>query len=396
MTLRVLQVHNRHSARGGADEVLEDEGQLLRDAGHAVEQFCLEPASSRNPVRGTVDAIWNVSATHQLQARIEDFRPDIVHVHTPFPLLSPAVFRTASRLGCPAVTTVHSYRYSCIAGTCLRDGAPCEDCVGKTLKLPGLQHRCYHSSAGASAALTLSLATHRVLGTFSHHVSRYIALTDFAAALLVRDGVRPSQVVVKPNAVPDPGPPPPRMGPSTFALYAGRLVDEKGVQTLLEGWRAVGPRLPLVIAGDGPLRSLVEQEAASNPSVKFVGWVGQEELTQLLRTADALVFPSEWYEAQPLIILRAFASGAAVICSDLENICAPVLAAQAGVAFKTGSASSLAEAVKRLASDPDELRRLGTNGRTAYETHHTPARNLAALQEIYESVLHEKTDGISR
>lgn len=396
MTLRVLQVHNRHSARGGADEVLEDEGQLLRTAGHAVEQFCLEPASANSRLRGSVEAVWNVAATRKLQESIENFRPDVVHVHTPFPLLSPAVFRTASRLGCPAVTTVHSYRYSCIAGTCLRNGAPCEDCVGKTLKLPGLQHRCYHGSVGASAALTLSLSTHRVLRTFSHHVARFIALTDFAAALLVRDGMRASQVVVKPNAVSDPGRPVPRTGPKSFALYAGRLVDEKGVQTLLDGWGGVGALLPLTIAGDGPLRSRVEQAAADTPAINFVGWVGQEELTKLLRTADALVFPSEWYEAQPLIILRAFANGTPVICSDLENFAAPVLNAQAGAAFKTGDASSLADVVKGLALDLGELRRLGDNGRTAYEAKHTPERNLAALEDIYDKVLRERISGASR
>ncbi len=390
--MRILQAHNRHSARGGADEVLEEEGQLLRDAGHVVEQFCLEPASATGQsVRGPIDAVWNVPATRELHRLITRFRPDVVHVHTPFPLLSPAVFRTASRMGCPAVTTVHSYRYSCIAGTCLRDGVPCEDCIGKTVKLPGLRHRCYHSSTPASAALTLSLATHRLSGTFSRHVARFIALTDFAAELLVRDGIRRSQVVVKPNAVPDPGPPPASTGPVSFALYAGRLVEEKGIRTLLEAWKTVGSKLSLTIAGDGPLRGLVEAAAATHPSIRYVGWVEQAEMTELLRDAEVLVFPSEWYEAQPLSILRAFASGTPVICSDLENICASVLAADAGAAFRTRDALSLADTVVKLTSTPETLRRMGGNGRAAYEAHHTPQRSLEGLEGIYADVVSERT-----
>ena len=80
----------------------------------------------------------------------------------------------------PAVTTLHSYRYSCIAGTCVRDGTICEDCVGTRLKLPGIRHACYHDSLAATAALTLGLGVHRAVGTFHHAVDRYLTLTDFA------------------------------------------------------------------------------------------------------------------------------------------------------------------------------------------------------------------------
>ncbi len=366
---------------------------MLVSAGHTVEQYFLEPASPRrmSTMRQSVDAIWNVAASRELERRIKDFEPDVVHVHTPFPLLSPAVFRTISHLGCPAVTTVHSYRYSCIVGTCLRDGSPCEDCVGKTFKLPGIRHRCYHSSFGASTALTLSLATHRTIGTFERHVARFITLTDFAAELLVRDGIPADHVVVKPNSVEDPGTPKLREGSPGFALYAGRLVEEKGIRTLLAAWRAVGNELPLKVAGDGPLRRLVEEEAATNPAIDFLGWVEEDAMSELLSSADMLVFPSEWYEAQPLIILRAFATGTPVVCSDLENISAQVLRAGAGVAFQTRDSESLARSVLKLTSDPGGLSQMRANARAAYEAFHTPAKSLEGLERIYAAVVAERT-----
>jgi len=361
---------------------------VLRAGGHGVDEFILEPASrSGVTARWPGNAVWNFQATAALAQKIEAFRPDVTHVHTPFPLLSPAVFRTSSRLGVPAVTTVHSYRYSCVVGTCLRDGSPCEDCIGKVVKLPGIRHRCYHDSLGASSALTLSLATHRLIGTFDRHVARFIALTEFAADMLVRDGMPADRVVVKPNSVPDPGPRVPRTGAFSFALFAGRLVEEKGIRTLLQAWRDVPPGVDLTIAGDGPLRQLVEDEARSNPAITYVGWVDDATMSHLLSAADLLVFPSEWYEAQPLIILQAFAAGTPIVCSDLENICRQVLKAGAGAAFETRRPAALAREVGALAGSLETLGAQGTAARAAYDALHTPARCLTALETIYSDVL---------
>jgi glycosyltransferase involved in cell wall biosynthesis len=386
--MRVLQVHNRHAARGGADEVLEQEAALLEEAGDVVDQFLFGPAGevSGGGLSQAISAVWNRRACTELGEHIDRFDPDVVHVHTPFPLLSPAVFRTCTRRGRPAVTTVHSYRYSCIAGTCLRDQRPCEDCVGKTIKLDGLRHRCYHASTAASAALTLSLSVHHATGTLTRHVAKFIALTDFAAALLVRDGIPREHVVVKPNSVPDPGTPVARSGRFTGAVYAGRLVEEKGIRTLLQAWRIVGDRVPLRIAGDGPLKELVLKAADEIPAITYLGWLSNEAMGDLLSQSDMLVFPSQWYEAQPLIILQALAAGRPVLCSDLENISEPVLAAGAGAAFRTGDPAALAQRVLNLAERPDELREMGQRARKSYEARHSPQRNLEALQAIYAEV----------
>jgi glycosyltransferase involved in cell wall biosynthesis len=386
--MRVLQVHNRHSARGGADEVLEQEAALLEASGDVVDQFLFGPADevSGRGVNKAISAVWNRTACAELGEHIDRFDPDVVHVHTPFPLLSPAVFRTCTRRGRPAVTTVHSYRYSCIAGTCLRDQRPCEDCVGKTVKLDGLRHRCYHGSAAASAALTLSLSVHHATGTLSRHVAKFIALTDFAAALLVRDGIPPEHVVVKPNSVPDPGIPGALSGRLAAAVYAGRFVEEKGIRTLLQAWRIVGDRVALGVAGDGPLKDLVLTAADENPAITYLGWLSREAVGDLLSQSGLLIFPSQWYEAQPLIILRALAAGRPVLCSDLENISKPVLAAGAGAAFPTGDPAALARRVLELAERPDELRDMGQRARKSYEALHSPQRSLEALHAIYAEV----------
>lgn len=391
--MRILLAHNRHRTSGGADHVLEREADLLRAAGHDVDLFLVPAAEDAglSSAQMGMAATWNRNAMRELRTMLGTFRPDVLHVHTPFPLMSPAVFRTATKVGVPTVTTAHSFRYSCIAATCLRDGRICEDCVGSALKLPGIRHRCYHDSVAGSAALTISLATHRALGTFARRVGRFITLTDFAKDLLVRDGVPEARVAVKPNFVPDRAAPLPIEQRRRYALFAGRLVEEKGIRTLLTAWRELGDRIPLLVAGDGPLRDLVRDAAADGVAVEHLGWRDPDEVAELQRHATLTVVPSEWYEAgPPLVLLDALAAGTPVVCSDLRNISESVVAHDAGRVFRTGDAASLARTVAEIAYDATTLSQLSKSGRVLYEDVHTPQATLSTLERIYHAVIQSR------
>jgi len=374
-------------------EVLVQEAGLLRGAGHTVEEYTVLPPEQTglSSARAGLKAVWNLEASREVGREIERFQPDIVHVHTPFPLLSPAVFRKASHYGVPTIATQHSFRYSCIAATCHRDGRICEDCVGKRFKYPGVVHRCYHDSTAASGALTLSLALHSSIGTFSRHVTQFLALTHFAKDLLVRDGIAPGQVTVKPNFVPDPGdqaaPSPTTAEP--YVAFAGRLIDVKGVRTLVRAWpqlRASGLRLK--IAGDGDLRPLVEELAARDQSVEYLGWLDLPGVTRLMAGARCVVVPSEWYEAgSPLVTLRSLSVGTPVVVSDLENLCREVLDDQAGVSFRVGDATSLAAQLDHLLADPVRLDRLREFARASYLRRYSPQVNLDMLETVYAEAI---------
>lgn len=392
--MRVLLMHNHHASLGGAMEVLADEHRLLTQAGHDVRQLSLPAAEDLglSGVRAGLKAVWNVETGREMAAVLEEFRPDVVHVHTPFPLLSPAVFRVAAAHGVPAVTTLHSYRYSCIAGTCHRDDDVCEDCVGSTLKLAGLRHRCYHDSLGASAASTASLVLHRTLGTFRHSVTRFIALTPFSQRLLVRDGIPESHVTVKANSVVDPGGAVETRTDEPYVAFAGRLIDVKGVRTLLDAWREVPPGLRLRIAGDGALRGLVEERCAEDPSIEFLGWLEQDDIAEFFGRARCVVVPSEWYEGQPLVCLRSLSVGTPLVTSDLENLAEDVLTDGAGAAFRTGDPASLAGVLADVLADPAGWEQRGAAARRSYLARHTPEITVATLERIYAEVVAEGAD----
>jgi glycosyltransferase involved in cell wall biosynthesis len=388
--MRVLQLHNHHIGKGGAMEVLAHEHQMLSAGGHEVEQLTCPAAEELNlsAVRAGAKAIWNREIAGALDRRITEFRPDVVHVHTPFPLMSPAVFRVAHKRGVPAVTTLHSFRYSCVAATCFRDGAICEDCVGSKLKLAGVRHRCYHDSRLASGALTASLVLHRSLGTFEQGVSRFLALTDFSRRLLIRDGIPPDRVVVKPNSVLDAGYVARPTTDERRLVFVGRLIDVKGVSTLLDAWDRMPPGMKLVIAGDGPLRGLVEERAGRDPSIEFLGWVDEDTVFGLMSDAEAVLVPSEWYEGgTPLVVLRSFAVGTPVITSDLENICEDLVRDGSGWTFRTGDSTDLLRVLTRLHGDPDLSLDKRPVARKAYLERYAPDVDLRRLEAIYAGVV---------
>jgi glycosyltransferase involved in cell wall biosynthesis len=364
---------------------MSDEAALLSRHGHDVEQWEFAPVGDRAGLREGFDVVWNRRAGRDVSRIVASLRPDVVHVHSPYPLLSPVVFRAASEAGAATVTTLHNYRMVCLVATCLRDGRLCFDCVGRRVKTPGVRHRCYHDSLAASGAMALSLATHRVTGTFRHHVHRYLALSEVARDLLVRDGYPADRIGLMANSVSDPGEPKPRTGPFSYAAFVGRLVPEKGIETLLNAWH--GLDIPLKIAGDGPCRAAVERAAADNPRVTYLGWLSPDDEGHLLSGADALVFPSRWLEGQPLVLLRAMAHGVPVLCSDIANIEETAVKQGAGRSFATESSEALAAAISAFADDLDAARAMGRAGRQAYVRHHTPDVAYRRLIGHYEQAI---------
>lgn len=389
--LKVIQLHNLHASVGGADAVLHHEAELLRSGGHEVEQLTLAAAQrSGSGLQAASKAVWNVEVCRDLDRMIDRFQPDVVHVHTPFPLMSPAVFRAARRRGIPTVATLHSYRYSCIAATCHRAGDVCEKCIGRRFKWPGITHRCYHDSLKSSLVMTSSLMLHRSIGTIPDDIDRFICLTSFARDLMLRDGFPDHKLVVKPNSVSDQGATVTLDGPvDPYIFFAGRLVDVKGVRTLLDAWkRAATENLRLVIAGAGQLETIVEQAAATDDRIEFLGWLDERAVAAKMRHAVATIVPSEWYEAGvPLVIIRSLSVGTPVIISDLDNLGGQLVQEGAATPFRTGDAAHLADVLEHADARVQELLSARPNARRAYEDHYSPPQNLRRLEAIYRGVM---------
>lgn len=378
--LKVLQVHNRYQIRGGEDAVVEQERDLLLARGHEVVGYHRDnrDVQAMDPARLALSAVWSRRAHAELGALIDDERPDVVHVHNTLPLISPAVFYAASRRGVPVVQTLHNYRLLCANGLLMRDFGPCEDCVGRAIPWPAIQHRCYRGSRGATLAVAASTVIHRVAGTYRREVSRYIALCQFARTILIAGGVPDHLILVKPNFTADQHADRELRGPRAGALFVGRLSVEKGLSVLVKAWRSLD--VDLQIIGPGPSASLATDAPAS---VHFRGTLDNADLASAMRRAAFIVMPSLMYEGFPMVVVEAFSAGLPIIASRLGALAELVDDGVTGLHFRTNDAADLAAKVRWAVANPDRMRAMGERARATYLRRYTPQANYERLIEIY-------------
>lgn len=383
--MRILQIHTAYRQPGGEETVVDDEARLLREAGHDVVQELAR--NSDHPATAATNlalAPWNPYMAHRVREAVQRFRPDLAHVHNTWFTMSPAVIWAARAERVPVVMTLHNYRLTCANGVLYRDNANCRDCLGAS-PWPAIRHTCYRGSRVASAFAAATIALHRRLGTWSERVDMFIALSESQRDLMIRAGLAADRVVVKPHSVPDPGPRSTPPSASKVVLFVGRLSKEKGVDSLVEAWRAADTGdLELLLIGDGPLRDSLSRELP--PGVRMVGLLPRARVLALMLKARALVFPSWQPEPFGLVAAEAMAAGLPVLtaATGAGEELAPVL----GPAWIISSESkrAFADALSRL----HELAAVDTAGalsRGVFERCFEPHSNLQHLLATYAVVL---------
>jgi len=375
--VRILILHSRYAsgASSGENRVVEDEVELLRSGGHDVHVWAPEPVGSSPRARAglALRAVWSRSAAAEVRRLARAVRPDVIHVHNLFPMLSPAVLRSTSA---PVVVTLHNYRLLCLPAVFLRDGRACEDCLGK-FPWRGVVHRCYRGSAAGSAALAASLGVHRRAGTFDH-VAEFLAVSDFVRDKHIEAGFDPGRIRVKPNFV---AAMPRREGPGEEFVFLGRLSEEKGLDRLVAVWRDVPARL--VVVGDGPERARLE--AAAPDTVEFRGAVPSAEVGEHLARARALVLPSICYEGAPRTVVEAFAAGVPVVANRHGALPTVVADGVSGLLVEASSPAGWRDALGRLLDD-GVSRELGEGAYAAWTTRYSPEQGLSDLEAAYAAV----------
>jgi glycosyltransferase involved in cell wall biosynthesis len=380
VNMRLLLTHNHYQRPGGEDQVFADETALLEEKGHKVVRY--EEHNGRigsGGIGAGVNTVWDTGSFRRLRKVMRSTQFDVAHFHNTFPLVSPAGYYAAHRPGLAVVQTLHNFRLICPGATLFRDGKVCEECIDRGSFVPAIVHSCYRQSRPATVAVTAMLATHRAAGTWDRMVDVYIALSDFARGRLVAGGLPEERVVVKPNFVsPDPGQ---GDGHGGYALYVGRLSEEKGVRVLARAWHLLDG-IPLLVAGDGPLSGM---EWPKN--VECLGREPRERVLALMQSANVLIFPSTWYECAPMTILEAFACGLPVIGSDLGSTAELIDDHRTGLLFRPSDAEDLARQVRWAFSHPEEIRAMRAAARQEYLTKYTAELNHKALLGIYEMAI---------
>ena len=375
--MRILTLHSQYLSGpvSGENRVVEDEVRLLREAGHTVHTWTPshEGSGPRALLRTGVRAVWARNAAATVRGLIREHEADIVHCHSLFPALSPAVLRAAAKEGAHSIVTLHSYRLVCLPATLVRDGRICEDCIGR-FPWPGVLHGCYHESSLASIPYAASLGLHRVMGTFDG-VDLYLAVSRFLRDKYIESGFEADKIEVKGNFAWEA---PRRTGPGDYFLYLGRLSSEKGVDTLLTAWKRCSGKL--LIVGDGPDAGRLRSLASRN--VEFLGSVPAAEVPALLSRARALLLPSICYEGEPRTVLEAYAVGVPVVASRIGGLPDLVRDGVSGVLLTPGDVAAWTATCEGLLDDK-ESERLGEGAFRLWMEQYSPEHGLQALERAY-------------
>lgn len=352
--MRVLLAHNRYRIEGGEERHIALLEQGLEAAGVEVRRF--ERDSGELDRSRLKRFTGGLALTYRpggggIGHTIEEWRPDVVHFHNIWPGLTPAAIRIARRSGAVVVLTAHNYRFACPGGTLLRSGSIHEDCI------EGSSFACaLHNPRGAfaeSLAYGIAIEIHRRLRFLVRWVDAFIAPSSFMSGILVRSGLPANRVHVIHHGLSTISEP---SVPGRYALFIGRLSEEKGVRTLLEAARQT-PEVPVLLAGAGPLVSLVQSTSA----VTHVGRLDQRGIRDAISGAAYTVIPSEWYENLPFAALESLAFGKPVIATRMGGLSEIVEDGVSGLLVPAKSPARLADAMRRLWTSPDLVRMLGAN-----------------------------------
>ncbi|WP_410639722.1 glycosyltransferase family 4 protein [Amycolatopsis sp. lyj-346] len=387
--MKVLVVHNRYRSEqpSGENNVVDAEVTLLAEGGHQVSLFerrSDDIAEMPLPRKAAVPLMvpWNPAVRKELAARLRASRPDVVHIHNTFPLLSPSVVAACADAGVPAVATLHNYTMVCPPGTLHRDGRICTECVGGS-PLPAVKHGCYRGSSAATLPMAASMIANR--RRWWTGVSRFFCISAAQRDLLVSAGMPGERMAVKHNFVTDPGVR--RTGAGKHVLFLGRVTEEKGVGLLMRAWERLDGALgvPLVVAGTGPMQDEVAAWAAGRPDVSYVGLQNKAECRALTADAVAVVAPSTWLEAFGLVVVEAMAAGVPTVASAHGAFSELIDDGVTGLLHVPNDPASLADRLRAVVGNRNGD--MGDAARVRYEKDFTPAVGLDRLIAGYEAAI---------
>jgi glycosyltransferase involved in cell wall biosynthesis len=388
--MKVLLVHNRYRSNSpsGENRVVDQEGEALAALGHEVVLFGrsndeIDQWSVAKKASLPVRTIWSRETYRDLRAALREHRPEVVHVHNTFPLLSAAVLYACRDARVPVVATVHNYSLGCANGMFFRGGAICHDCT-HGLPARAVLHGCFKGSRAATAARVLELSSHRQ--AWRSLVSAYIFVSGSERELLRGLDLEPGRVFVRYNLIPRRGRT--RTARTPTVVYAGRLHEVKGLRLLMAGWdsycgKSGEPGLKLVIVGGGPLEKEVAAWASTRPSVEMTGTVSGDRCAELISHARAILLPSIWEETFGLVAVEAMAAGVPPIAAGHGSFTELITPGVDGVLVNPGDPAALALAIADVENDPELYAIYGDQARKTYERRFDAQRSIEELLNIY-------------
>jgi len=402
--VRVLLVHKFHQLTGGAEVFYFDVARILKKNGHAVSFFTTDSSENIHTddkvytvpapnyvnnsliekLKNSRDIFYSKNKKHAFSRAIQEFQPDIIHVFAIHVQLTPSILEAAKELSVPVLMSCNDYKHICPNYKIYNGSALCEKCKGHKFYNAVLQ-KCCKGSMMFSIASAIEAYIHEYYHVYDDLVDRYLFASQFMLNKTkefwenknVNYGVLRNPFDISCYSPVYKG---------GYALYFGRIINEKGVHKIIEASKLIN--VPIKIVGDGPDLVMLQKEAIKYKldHVEFLGSIWGDPLDKILYDARFVIVPSLWHENFPYVIFQAFAAGKPVIGSTRGGI--PELIGQdRGVLFDPNNVKELAAGLTRLWTDVEMCQHMGKKAREYVVEEFSDAAFYESLIENYQEVL---------
>lgn len=394
--MKILVVHNMHrkGSASGDDQVFKSEVSLLRDKGNEVIEYTanndeFDGASLLGKIKLTLSMFWSFKHYRNIKKVIRYEKPDLMHVHTFFPLLSPSILYAAKREGVKVVATLHDTRLICPCAVSLRGTELCSKC-GDGHYFRMCKYACYKKSRVQSFVVAAVFWFHRKKKSFYNQIDKYICLNDNQINMLRKIGFDSNKIVKKYNYVYDVELPATRSDKlfDRYVVYYGRIGEEKGIHWLMKIWDKIED-IPLVVMGAGPLDEEFAEWAQKKDNVLFLGYTERNKCLSIVEQCEFVVFPSICYEGCSMVVIETECMGKAIVATDLGFSVEAIKEGKNGYRVPLNDVDAFVEQVRKLWGNPQKCIQMGINARNDYEQLYTPENNYEQLMDLYKKVINE-------
>lgn len=393
--MKILAIHNFHrkGSASGDDQVFRSETDLLESHGHHVVKYSVcndefDNLGIAGKIASTLGMLWSFKNYRCVKDIIKKEKPDVVHIHTFFPLLSPSVLYAAKKNGCKIVATLHDTRFICPCATSLRGTELCNKC-GDGHYFRMCRYKCFKGSRLQSFLVAIIFKYHRIRKTFYKQIDKYICLNENQMKLLKEIGFEPKKMIKKYNFVFDANSDLKKQKlsglPERYAVFYGRIGEEKGIRVLTNVWEQLSD-IPLVVMGSGPLEDDFKSWTEEHENVYFLGYTQHDKCMSIVKESEFVVFPSIWYEGCSMVEIETESLGKPLIATELGFSVEAIENGYNGFKVKLGDVQGFVKKIRYLWENPDLCKSMGQNARRDYESKYMPEDNYKQLIDIYESI----------
>lgn len=387
--MRLLYVHERLGAFGGAEANVLATASGLRERGHTVA-LAHGPGTGRGETEwekafGERFALPSTAGGGALAKAIGQFAPDVVFVHKTADASALRVLATGAT---PVVRMVHDHDLYCMRGYKYGyfDRKICQRGASLYCVVPCGASICRNPGSSFPVKWVSYLAKRREIA-LNRRFQRMVVATNYMRDELLRNGFATSQIEIH-APVPRSAPP---MAEASFSdrnrlVYAGQIIRGKGVDVLLESLAMVKTPFEAIIIGDGSHRPACERlrdQLGLADRVKFTGFVPQAKIAEYYKEASLSVMSSLWPEPFGATGLEAMRCGLPVVAFDAGGIREWLFDGLNGFLVPWMDRGAYARSVERLLTDKALARRLGENGRRIADERFNFSSYIEGLEDLF-------------